>query len=140
MTLAHERRLDSPTTAPRWALRAGGRFLYSDATVVTGPISSEEIALRSSIGFFLFAPKGENERLLAEAGFTLLAVEDLTASPAVIAQRRREARERHREELVEQESDGEFAGLQRYLAYASRLAAEQRLSRFIYLAEKPRGE
>jgi SAM-dependent methyltransferase len=119
-------------------LRAGGRLLFSDAAVVTGPISNEELALRSSIGFFIFVPAGENERLLAEAGFALLSVENLTSSPAVIAQRRRAARERNREALIEQEGEREFAGLQRYLACASRLAAEQRLSRFVYLAEKSR--
>jgi SAM-dependent methyltransferase len=119
-------------------LRAGGRILYSDALIVTGPISNEDVALRSSLGFVLFVPQGENERLIAEAGFTLLAVEDLTSSTAVIAQRRSQARERHRSKLIEQEGQVEFAAHQRYLACASRLAAERRLSRFVYLAEKAR--
>ena len=118
-------------------LRAGGRVLYSDALVVTGPISSEEIAIRSTIGFYLFVPPGENERLIEQAGFTLRSVENLTASPAVIAQRRRTARERHRDRLVEMEGESDFAGVQRYLACAARLAEENRLSRFVYLAEKP---
>jgi SAM-dependent methyltransferase len=117
-------------------LRPGGRLLFSDALVVTGPISNEEIAIRSSIGFYLFVPLGENERLLAAAGFTSLSVEDFTASPAVIARRRHDARERHRERLVEVEGASGFASLQRYLLCASRLAAERRLSRFVYLAQR----
>jgi hypothetical protein len=31
-------------------------------------VSAEEIAVRASIGYFLFMPVGENERLLLEAG------------------------------------------------------------------------
>jgi len=120
-------------------LRPGGRLLFSDALVVTGPISSEEIALRSSIGFYLFVPKGENERVIADAGFALLTVEDLTASPAVIAKRRMDARERHRAHLAAEEGEASFAAIQRYLDTVSRLASEGRLSRFAYLAESPRG-
>jgi SAM-dependent methyltransferase len=50
-------------------LRPKGRALFTDAMVITGPVSHEEIAIRSSIGFYLFVPPGENERLLQEAGF-----------------------------------------------------------------------
>lgn len=117
-------------------LRQGGRLLFSDALVVTGPISNEEVSVRSPVGFYLFVPLGENERLLTEAGLTVLSVEDLTASPAVIARRRHDARERHRERLVELEGATGFASLQRYLMCASRLAAERRLSRFVYLAQR----
>jgi SAM-dependent methyltransferase len=121
-------------------LRPGGRVLFTDALVVTGPISHHEVALRSSVGFYLFVPPGENERLLAEAGFTLLSTEDLTASTAVISQRRHAARERHRDRLMEQEGEKTFLGLQEYLVVVRRLAGERRLSRYGYLAEKPRAE
>jgi len=33
-----------------------------DTMVVTGILSHEELATRSSIGFYLFVPPGENER------------------------------------------------------------------------------
>ena len=60
-------------------LRPGGRAAFTDALVLTGQVTHEEVAARSSIGFcYVFAPPGENERLLAEAGFTLIRVEDLT--------------------------------------------------------------
>jgi SAM-dependent methyltransferase len=117
-------------------LRPSGRVLFTDALVVTGPISHQEVALRSSIGFYLFVPPGENARMLAEAGFTLLGIEDLTASTATISERRHAARERHREPLIEQEGEKTFLGLQDYLACVQRLAVERRLSRYSYLAEK----
>ena len=50
-------------------LKAGGRMLFSDALVVGGMVSHEEIATRSSIGFYVYSPPGENERLIARAGF-----------------------------------------------------------------------
>ncbi len=47
----------------RRVLTAGARLLFSDALVVNGALSNEEIAVRSSIGYYLFVPRGENERL-----------------------------------------------------------------------------
>jgi hypothetical protein len=103
--------------------------------IVTGLVSHEELAIRSSIGFYLFLPPGENERLLGEAGFKVIGVDDLTGSAATIAARWRAARERHRAELTSREGDANYAGLQRFLACVERLSAERRLSRFSYLAE-----
>ena len=57
-------------------LRPHGRILFTDAMVVTGLVSQEELAVRSSTGFYFFLPPGENERLIAGAGFTLLVSED----------------------------------------------------------------
>jgi ubiquinone/menaquinone biosynthesis C-methylase UbiE len=50
-------------------LKPGGRMLFSDALVVAGMLSHEEIATRSSIGFYVYSPPGENERLIERAGF-----------------------------------------------------------------------
>src|SRR5439155_4255277 len=74
-------------------LKTGGRLLYSDALVVGGLLSHEEIATRSSIGYYAFGPPGENERLLAEAGFEMRSVTDTSTQAAEIAKRWREARE-----------------------------------------------
>lgn len=117
-------------------LRPGGRVLFTDAMILTGLVSQEELAIRSSIGFYLFVPPGENDRLIARAGFTLLASEDVTASAETIAKRWHDARERHREDLVPREGEANFAGLQRFLMVVHRLSAERRLSRYCYLAEK----
>jgi len=120
----------------RRVLRPRGRMLFTDAMVVTGLLSQEEIATRSSIGFYFFVPPGENERLIADAGFTLLAAEDLTADAEMIAQRWHAARERHREALIAREGEANFAGLQRFLTCVNKVSAERRLSRYCYLAEK----
>src|SRR5262245_34429480 len=117
-------------------LRPGGRVLFTDAMVITGAVSHEEIAIRSSIGFYLFVPPGENERLLREAGFGLLGVEDLTGSAAEISQRWCDAREEHREALISREGHENFQGLQRFLRCVHTLSIERRLSRYSYLAQK----
>ena len=119
-------------------MKPGARAMFTDALVITGIVSHEEIATRSSIGFYLFTPPGVNERLVSEAGFTLLGVDDVTQNAAEIAHRRHDARASHRAALVAREGDENFDGLQRFLMCVSTLSAERRLSRFAYLAEKPR--
>lgn len=118
-------------------LRPRGRMLFTDAMVVSGLVSNEELAVRSSIGWYLFLPPGENERLIELAGFGLLSSEDVTSAAETIAERWHAAREQHRDELVAREGEPNFAGLQRFLACVHRLSAERRLSRYCYLAEKP---
>ena len=119
-------------------LRPGGRILFTDAMVVTGMVSSEELATRSSIGFYLFVPPGENERLLERAGFIVVGVEDLTVGAEQVARRWHDARARQQVALVAREGQANFGGLQRFLWCVHTLSAERRLSRFAYLAEKPR--
>jgi SAM-dependent methyltransferase len=118
-------------------LRPGGRALFTDAMVLTGLVSHEELATRSSIGFYLFVPPGANEALLGQAGFTLLAARDVTANAELVAGRWRDARGRHREALVAREGQVNFDGLQRFLGCVHTLSVERRLSRFAYLAERP---
>jgi SAM-dependent methyltransferase len=122
----------------RRVLRPGGRALFTDAMVVTGVVSHEELATRSSIGFYLFVPPGANEAMLGEAGFAVLAVEDATPNAEAVARRWHDARARHRGPLVAREGEANFAGLQRFLQCVHLLSAERRLSRFAYLAETPR--
>ena len=45
-------------------LKPGGRLLFTDPAILSGPVSNEELAVRSSNGYFLFTPSGEDERLL----------------------------------------------------------------------------
>ncbi len=117
-------------------LKPRGRFLFSDALVITGVISDEELATRSSIGHYLFVLRGENERLLEQSGFHLLRVADTTPSAAVIAQRRHDGRARRQSILLPIEGQANFEGLQRFLACVHTVCHEQRLSRFLYLASK----
>jgi ubiquinone/menaquinone biosynthesis C-methylase UbiE len=118
-------------------LRPGGRVLFTDPTTVTGLLGIDEIVTRASIGYFVFLPLGEDERLLNEAGFRVLAIDDATENMAQMAGRWRAARARREEALRKIEGNDTFEGQQRFLETASTLARERRLSRFIYLAEKP---
>jgi SAM-dependent methyltransferase len=121
-----------------WArlLRPGGRLLFTDPVIITGIISSEELAIRTSIGYFLFVPQGENERLLAAAGLHVLAVQDGTSDLAVVARRRCDARFERELALRRIEGDETFEGRQAFFDMVARLARERRLGRFAYLAER----
>src|SRR6202000_2192357 len=63
-------------------LQPSGRLLFSDALIIGGAVSHQEIATRSSIGYYIFTPPGHNERLIQDAGFHLLAATDTTAHGA----------------------------------------------------------
>ncbi|HKU61833.1 MAG TPA: class I SAM-dependent methyltransferase [Gemmatimonadales bacterium] len=119
-------------------LKPGGRALFTDALVVTGPITHEEIAARSSIGYYLFVPPGANEAMLRDAGFEIIAVHDVTANAAQVASRWHDARAHHRADLVAREGEPNFEGLQRFLRCVHTVSMERRLSRFAYLAQRPR--
>ncbi len=118
-------------------LKPSARLLFSDALLIGGIVSSLELATRSSIGLYLFSPAGENERLLASAGFALVSVTDTSEQAAAIAQRWLAAREVRREQLLALEGEDRYDGLQRFLACVHQLTAERRLLRHLYLAEKP---
>ena len=120
-------------------LRPGGRALYTDAMIVTGALSNEEIAARSSIGYYLFLPPGENERLIREAGLELLRADDVTEAAAVLSKRWHDARAVRKSGLVKVEGEANFQGLQTFLACVHNVARERRLSRFLYLARRPEG-
>lgn len=115
-------------------LRPDGRILFTDPIVVTGLLSNEEIAIRSSIGYFLFTPVGENERLLEEAGFELLRCEDVTENEVKVSKRWHDARAKRRDDLLKIEGEKTFEGLQQFLSVVYRLSSERRLSRFVFVA------
>ena len=118
-------------------LKPGGMFLFSDALVIGGMISHEEVAARSAIGYYLFSPPGENERLLRDAGFPRIEVMDTTVSAAEISERWHNAREKYGEALAAIEGRANFEGLQKFLATVENLSRERRLLRLLYVAEKP---
>ena len=119
----------------RRLLRPDGRLLFTDPVVLTGLVSEEETAARGSIGFYLFLPDGENEKMLAEAGLDLVTKEDATDNVVRVARRRREAREARAGELRRVEGDATFEGQQKFLLACESLARDRRLSRFLYLAQ-----
>lgn len=117
-------------------LLPGKRALFTDPVVITGPVTNDELALRSSIGLFVFTPPGVNERFIEIAGFSLLRKEDVTSNAALVAGRWQRARHGHREALIAIEGDERFEGLQKFFGAVHRLTSERRLSRVAYLVEK----
>ena len=127
-----------PLIIADWArlLKPGGRLLFTDPITVTGPLTNDEIAVRSSIEFFLFVPRGYDERVIGQSGLRLLVNEDVTKNMAEVAERRRAARASRAADLREIEGDQTYEGQQEFFVVASRIAAEGRLSRFLFVAEK----
>ena len=117
-------------------LQAGRRALFTDPVVLTGPVSNEELAARSNIGFFLFVPLEVTEKLIREAGFKLIRCEDVTANIEKTSGRWHASRQRHRQDLIRIEGEERFEGLQTFFFTVHKLTSERRLSRFVFLAEK----
>jgi cyclopropane fatty-acyl-phospholipid synthase-like methyltransferase len=119
-------------------LRADGRMLFTDPVTVTGLVRRDEMQARSAgMGEFVFASADVDRRLVAEAGFELDRVDDLSDGIARVAATWRDARERHRLDLQKLEGADAFHRLQQTLDVASSLAREKRVSRIAYLARRP---
>ena len=121
-----------------WArvLKPGGRILFTDPVVITGPVTNLELFHRSSIGTFVFIPLSVTERFILDAGLRLVKREDVTSNAALTSGRWRDARERRRDTLLKLEGEVAFSGLQTFLSAVHMLTSERRLSRFAFLAEK----
>ena len=117
------------------ALVPGGRFLFTDAAVVSGCVSSEDVATRSTHGFAQFCAPGFNENVLEHAGFKLLETEDRTQALLRNARGRLEARLRHRAEFERLEGEAGFVDYQAYLQSIIAMSERAALSRIMYLAE-----
>ena len=120
-------------------LKPSGRLLFTDPTVVTGPLTKEEIATRTYAGFCLLTTPGYNEEVLRECGLRTLTIEDVTHTIADSAAGRRAARTAHESELRITEGDHSYEAQQDFLVMVERLARERRLSRFVFAAEKCKG-
>lgn len=130
-----------PTVVQDWSrlLRPGGRVAFTDPGVLTGVVTLDELSLRAGqVGSFAYSPPGQNERLLKEAGLTLVHTEDSTSPMERLAAAWHASRSRHQTELEKIEGSEGFVGQQRFFEGTLRLAAERRQSRFTYVAERPR--
>jgi len=116
-------------------LVAGGRFLFTDAAVLTGAVSSVEVAARSLHGYTQFTAPGVNERLLAEAGFRIVETEDRTETLLRVAAARRAARLAQRTELIELDGADAFERQLHYLETVMALSERRAVARILYLAE-----
>ena len=129
---------DRPAVFREWRrlLKTGRRAVFTDPVVVTGPVTNDEIATRSSIGLFLFVPPGTNESFIEESGLRLVHREDVTDNAALISGRWHQARAKRRDDLLKVEGEERFEGLQKFFDAVHRLTSERRLSRFVYVVEK----
>jgi len=118
-------------------LNTNGRLLYTDGGIVTGALSSEELELRSINGFAQYLAPGVNEQLLSECGFDVLQTQDATLNNEQVAHKRHAARAKLTPALSKLEGEASFKQRQAYLQLVAKLAGENRLSRFAYLAMKP---
>jgi cyclopropane fatty-acyl-phospholipid synthase-like methyltransferase len=127
-----------PRVIAEWVrmLKPEGRLLFTDPITLTGPLTNAEVAVRSSAGVYLFVPYGYDERVIAQCGMRLLVCEDVTSNMANVAEARHAARASRSAVLREIEGDQAYDGQQEFLAVASRVAREGRLSRFVYVAKR----
>jgi cyclopropane fatty-acyl-phospholipid synthase-like methyltransferase len=117
-------------------LRPNGRLLFTDAGVVSGPVSSEEFQRRGAHGFTQFVPAGFNERSIAAAGLRLIESEERTASVSRNARGRLGALEAHRAALEQRIGKAEINRQQAYLETVAELSERGALSRWMYLAQQ----
>ena len=113
----------------------GGRFLFTDAGVITGAISDKEIQSRAIHGNTQFAPPGCNEQALEAAGLFLLEQCDRTASLLKNAIGRLAARRAHQAALEKLEGRAAYERQLTYLETVVELSQRGALSRWMYLAE-----
>jgi len=118
-------------------LTPGGRFLFTDAGVITGAVSETEIRRRAIHGHTQFVPPGYNERVLELAGVRLIERVDRTASLVNNAKGRITARLAHRAAIEAAEGNDRFESQQQYLETVLRLGERGALSRIMYLGESP---
>jgi len=129
---------DRLQTFQEWSrvLRSGARAIFTDPVVITGPVTSEELALRSSVGLFVYVPRSVTEEMIVKAGFRIVSQLDATENAALVSRRWREARQRFRDDLVRIEGQDRFEGVQKFLGAVHRLTSERRVSRIAWLVEK----
>ena len=130
---------DREAVLAEWSrlLKPGGSAIYTDPLVITGPLSSQEIAVRSFGTSMLFVPPGVNERAIVSAGLSLVRREDRTENMARFAAGRLAAREARRKVLLEIEGEKEVDRQGELFSVAAAVAAERRLSRFLFHTRKP---
>jgi len=115
-------------------LRPGGFVVYTDAMVVTGPVSSDEFRTRASVGKYYYQSAGDNEKAIRSAGLGLVHTIDTSGDASQVAKRWHDARANYKQELNEPERN--YQGLQKFIWTVHTLLKERRLSRYMYIASK----
>jgi SAM-dependent methyltransferase len=114
-----------------------GRFLFTDAGVITGAVSDDDVRLRAVHGSTHFVPPGFNESMLERAGFRVLECKDRTASLLTNARGRIAGRSAHRAALEAVEGEAGFERQMRYLETVVGLAERGAVARMSYVAQAP---
>ena len=117
-------------------LKPGGRLLFTDACIVNGVLSDEDIRIRSHYGLSHFVPEGFNESALDSTGFTFEKKEKHSDGLIAICSGRWQAREKYKKELVGEFGEAAFEHEQAYLKKLVEIYSEQKLLRYAYLANK----
>src|SRR5262245_52679653 len=80
---------DRLQTFMEWSrvLRSGARAIFTDPVVLTGAVTSEELAQRSSVGLFVFVPRPVTEEMIVKAGFRIVSQLDATENAALVSRR-----------------------------------------------------
>ena len=121
----------------RRVVKPGGRAVFTDPVVITGPVTSVDLELRASIGLFVFVPAGVNEQLIEQSGLQLLDKDDASDTAAAVARRWFDARAADELALKELEGAARYDGLQKFFDAVARLTSERRLSRIVYCVQHP---
>lgn len=116
-------------------LTPGGRFWFTDATVLVGPVSNEEVRTRLPLGYSQLVPASFNERALVAAGLRVVAVDDRTTALIARAKARLAARAAHRDEVESAEGRDGFLIQNAYLESVVALAERGVMARSSYVAE-----
>lgn len=117
-------------------IKPGGKLLFTNASVLTGEATHEELSIRGNLGLQVYVAPDIDDRAIEAAGLHMMAKEDTTEQVATIAHRWHEARAKRETGLRECEGNEAFERLQGFLAVASLLAREGRLRRYVYVARK----
>jgi SAM-dependent methyltransferase len=127
---------DRLTVLEDWkqVLKPGGKLLFTDAGIVTGPVSNQELYLRSFNGYTQFVPEGFNEAALEKSGFELRGKENQSHGPVANASGRIQVRAKYKDELVEVEGLTRFEQEQTYLETMVALYQRGALARYAYRA------
>jgi len=112
-------------------------LLFTDACIVNGVLSDEDIRIRSHYGISHFVPEDFNESALASTGFTLQKKEQHSDGLIAICSGRWQTREKYKEELVDEFGEATFKHEQTYLKKLVELYSDNKLIRYAYLANKP---
>jgi hypothetical protein len=102
-----------------------------DPVVITGPVTNDELALRSSIGLFLFVPPGVTEQFSRAPAFAWSAAGCHRQRP--VSGRWHRTRQRSAQLIRSKAKIASAAAA--ILRGVHRLTSERRLSRIVYLVE-----